>query len=121
MEAQPSNGGEFLVKLVAKDDGWLCSLYDALARIRGPVRDYLTDPSRMKRFYTAVRGRITSPGPARPGVPLQHGHDALYDAPADRSRRQAPYTGTISRWMSAFHQPTRRPGTMGRLTHPAIN
>jgi hypothetical protein len=64
--AQPSNGGEFLVKLVAKDDGWLCSLYDALARIRGPVRDYLTDPSRMKRFYTAVRGRITSPGPARP-------------------------------------------------------
>ena len=32
----------------------------------GPVRDYLTDPARMKRFYTAVRGRITSPGPARP-------------------------------------------------------
>ncbi len=63
---QPSNGGEFLVKLVAKDDGWLCSLYDALARIRGPVHDYLTDPVRMKRFYTAVRGRITSPGPARP-------------------------------------------------------
>ena len=54
------------MKLIAKDDGWLASLYDALARIRGPVRDYLTDPSRMKRFYTAVRGRITSPGPARP-------------------------------------------------------
>ncbi len=64
--AQPSNGGEFFAKLIAKDDGWLCSLYDAIARIRGPVRDYLTDPSRMKRFYTAVRGRITSPGPARP-------------------------------------------------------
>ncbi len=64
--AQPSNGGDFLVKLVAKDDGWLCSLYDALARIHGPVRDYLTDPVRMRRFYTAVRGRITSPGPARP-------------------------------------------------------
>ena len=29
-------------------------------------KDYLTDPARMKRFYTAVRGRITSPGPARP-------------------------------------------------------
>ena len=53
-------------KLMAKDDGWLCSLYDALARISGPVPTYLTDPSRMKRFYTAVRGRITSPGPARP-------------------------------------------------------
>ena len=51
---------------MAKDDGWLASLYDALARINGPVQDYLTDPARMKRFYTAIRGRITSPGPARP-------------------------------------------------------
>ncbi|MDR3702910.1 MAG: hypothetical protein P4L56_24905 [Candidatus Sulfopaludibacter sp.] len=59
-------GPEFFDKLLGKDDGWLCSLYDAIARIRGPLRDYLTEPVRMKRFYTAVRGRITSPGPARP-------------------------------------------------------
>ncbi len=62
----PDKGPEFLDKLMAKDDGWLASLYDALARIHGPVQDYLTDPVRMKRFYTAVRGRITTPGPARP-------------------------------------------------------
>ncbi len=62
----PDKGTEFFDKLIAKDDGWLASLYDALARIQGPVRDYLTDPARMKRFYSAVRGRITSPGPARP-------------------------------------------------------
>ncbi|HWC97575.1 MAG TPA: hypothetical protein VG456_12510 [Candidatus Sulfopaludibacter sp.] len=59
-------GPEFFDKLLGKDDGWLCSLYDAIARIHGPLRDYLTDPVRMRRFYTAVRGRITSPGPARP-------------------------------------------------------
>ncbi len=64
--ANPDQGTLFFDKLMAKDDGWLASLFDALARIQGPVRDYLTDPSRMKRFYTAVRGRITSPGPARP-------------------------------------------------------
>jgi hypothetical protein len=64
--ASPDQGGAFFDKLLAKDDGWLASLYDALARIRGPVRDYLTEPVRMKRYYTAVRGRITSPGPARP-------------------------------------------------------
>lgn len=64
--ANPEQGAAFFDKLMAKDDGWLASLYDALARIQGPVKDYLTDPSRMKRFYTAVRGRITSPGPARP-------------------------------------------------------
>jgi hypothetical protein len=62
----PDRGAEFFDKLLAKDDGWLASLFDALARINTPVRDYLTDPARMKRFYAAVRGKITSPGPARP-------------------------------------------------------
>jgi hypothetical protein len=28
-------------KLMAKDDGWLASLFDALARINGPVKEYL--------------------------------------------------------------------------------
>ena len=62
----PDQGAAFFDKLMAKDDGWLASLFDALARISGPVKDYLTDPPRMKRFYMAVRGRVTSPGPARP-------------------------------------------------------
>jgi hypothetical protein len=64
--APPSNGTAFIEKLVARDDGWLASYYDALARINGPVKEYLCDPERMKRFYTAIRGRVTSPGPARP-------------------------------------------------------
>jgi hypothetical protein len=64
--ASPDKGPDFFDKLMTKDDGWLASLYDALARIHGPVQDYLTDPARMKRFYTAIRGRITTPGPARP-------------------------------------------------------
>jgi hypothetical protein len=64
--SSPDRGTEFFDKLLAKDDGWLASLYDAIARIHGPVQDYLTQPERLKRFYTAVRGRITSPGPARP-------------------------------------------------------
>jgi hypothetical protein len=64
--ASPEKGTAFFDKLITRDDGWLASLYDALARIHGPVQAYLTDPARMKRFYAAVRGRVTSPGPARP-------------------------------------------------------
>ena len=64
--ANPENGGAFFDKMLSRDDGWVASLYDALARIRGPVRDYLVEPAHMKRFYTAIRGRLTSPGPARP-------------------------------------------------------
>jgi hypothetical protein len=62
----PDHGAQFFDKLMVKDDGWLASMFDALARIDTPVKAYLTDPVRMRRFYTAVRGRITSPGPARP-------------------------------------------------------
>ena len=64
--ASPDKGSAFFEKLMIKDDGWLASLYDALARIHGPVQVYLTEPNRMKRFYAAVRGKVTSPGPARP-------------------------------------------------------
>ena len=64
--ASPDKGVEFYDKLIAKDDGWLTSYFDSLMRIDGPVRDYLTEPERLKRFYAALKGRITSPGPARP-------------------------------------------------------
>lgn len=64
--SSPDKGAEFFEKLMGKDDGWLASLYDSLARIHGPLQDYLTDPARMKRFYAAVRGKVTTPGPARP-------------------------------------------------------
>lgn len=62
----PARGGEFFVRLVAIDDGWMASYFDSLMRARGPAYDYLTNPSRLERFYQAVRGRVTSPGPARP-------------------------------------------------------
>jgi hypothetical protein len=64
--ASPDHGADFFDKLMAKDDGWLASLYDSIARINGPLQDYLQQPERLKRFYAAVKGRITSPGPARP-------------------------------------------------------
>lgn len=67
----PEKGGAFFERLMAKDDGWMASYFDALARItpspsNGPVQEYLTEPDRLKRFYGAIRGKVTSPGPARP-------------------------------------------------------
>jgi hypothetical protein len=64
--ASPDNGPAFLEKMIAKDDGWLAAYYESLSRIQGPTLTYLTEPNRMRRFYAALRGRVTSPGPARP-------------------------------------------------------
>lgn len=62
----PSNPGPFFEKLIATDDGWMASYFDALSRISGPTATYLEQPDRMKRFYDAIRGKVTTPGPARP-------------------------------------------------------
>jgi hypothetical protein len=69
--AGPDQPGPFFEHLLMRDDGWLASYFDALLRIsnnpaNGPVQAYLTEPERIKRFYAAIRGKVTSPGPARP-------------------------------------------------------
>ncbi len=60
------NGGKFFQQLIELDDGWLAAYFDALSRVEGPALTYLADPQRLQRFYAAVRGKVTSPGPARP-------------------------------------------------------
>ncbi len=62
----PEKGSAFFEKLLVRDDGWAASYFDSLLRISGPVQNYLTEPERLKRFYAALRGKVTSPGPARP-------------------------------------------------------
>ncbi len=64
--ASPANPGAFFEKLISTDDGWMASYFDALSRIDGPTAVYLTRSDHLKRFYEALRGKITSPGPARP-------------------------------------------------------
>lgn len=64
--ANPDNGPAFLERLISRDDGWLAAYFESLSRISGPTLEYLTEPTRMRRFYLALRGKVTSPGPARP-------------------------------------------------------
>ncbi len=62
----PSQGAGFYQRLMETDDGWLASYFDALARLDSPATNYLLQPEHMRRFYNGLRGRVTTPGPARP-------------------------------------------------------
>ncbi len=64
--AGPSSPGEFVGRLVAKDQGWLAAYFDALSRVNLEQQAYFTEPGRLQRFYKALRGRDVSPGAARP-------------------------------------------------------
>lgn len=63
----PNNPGAFFEKLLTTDDGWLASYFDAICRVDNPrLVAYLTEPDHLKRYYDALRGKVTTPGPARP-------------------------------------------------------
>ena len=64
--AAPSDPAAFFMKLLETDDGWVASFFDSLWRADDRTLRYLTEAKRLRRFYLAVRGKTTSPGPARP-------------------------------------------------------
>ena len=62
----PNSPGEFVLRLLGKDEGWLAAYYDTLSRIPRSQQAYFTDSKRLARFYEALRGKELSPSPARP-------------------------------------------------------
>jgi hypothetical protein len=57
----PQSPGEFVPRLLAADSGWLAAYFDSLARVNPVQQAYFTDPSRLRRFYEALRGKDASP------------------------------------------------------------
>jgi hypothetical protein len=64
--ASPESPKDFVARLLAKDDGWFAAYFDTLSRVTPAQQAYFTDAHRLPRFYEALRGRETAPGPARP-------------------------------------------------------
>ncbi len=116
----PDNPGQFFDKLMAKDDGWAASYFDATSRISGKAQEYLTDPARMKRYYTAIRGRITSPGPARPVFRANTDMMLLTTRLRMDPNGQPHIPGSIDVWKSLF---TNHPNGKydGKLTRSAAS
>lgn len=56
--------GEFVPRLLAKDNGWLAAYFDSLARVNQAQQAHLTQPQRLRRDYEALRGKDTSPDAA---------------------------------------------------------
>jgi len=63
--ASPDSPGEFVDRLLTKDEGWLAAYFDALSRVNSTQQSYFTEPRNLNRFYEALRGKKTSPGPAK--------------------------------------------------------
>jgi hypothetical protein len=65
--ASPDNPGEFVVHLLAKDNGWLAAYFDVLSRVNESQREHLTENGRLKRLYDDLKATDLEP-PATRGV-----------------------------------------------------
>jgi hypothetical protein len=63
--ASPDAPQDFVVRLLAKDNGWLAAYFDALSRVGQTQQAHFTEV-RLRRFYGAFRGQAISPDAARP-------------------------------------------------------
>ena len=61
----PGSPAEFITRLLAKDDGWLATYFDALSRVCQMQQPYFTESRRLQHFYEALRGKDLSPSPTR--------------------------------------------------------
>jgi len=61
----PTSPGEFVTRLLAKDDGWLAAYFDALSRVNQRQQPYFTESHHLHNFYEALRGKDLSPSPTR--------------------------------------------------------
>lgn len=53
--ASPASPASFVIRLLARDKGWLAAYFDALSRTNGPQRAYFTEPHRLQEFYDGLR------------------------------------------------------------------
>ena len=59
------NPGEFVFRLLSKDNGWLAAYFDSLSRINGVQQAKFTESKRLRRDYEALRGKENTADAAR--------------------------------------------------------
>jgi hypothetical protein len=63
--ASPRSPGDFVLRLVDTDNGWLAVYFDTLARVNAQQQAYLTGTPRLRRLYEAFREPEPKAYPAR--------------------------------------------------------
>jgi len=58
--ASPDSPGDFILKLLAKDSGWLAAYFDDLSSVPPSQQTHFTEPVRLRHLYEVFRGKDSS-------------------------------------------------------------
>ncbi len=109
--AKPDQGAAFFEKLLAKDDGWLASQFDALAAHPRPGAGLSDRPRAHEALLRRGARQGYQPRPGAPGLPRQCGHDAAHHAAAAGCQRAAAHPGQPGSLEEPVHQSSARQST----------
>jgi hypothetical protein len=71
--ASPQSPGDFVPRLLAKDNGWLAVYFDSFSRISPQRQQRFSEAHRLKTYYAAFRTSNSSSDAARPAFRLAPG------------------------------------------------
>ena len=63
--ASPDSPGDFVPRLVAKDNGWLAAYFDSLSRVNSAQQAHFVESKVLRRYYEALHGKDSSNDAAR--------------------------------------------------------
>jgi hypothetical protein len=104
--AAPQSPGDFVLKLLAKDRGWLAAYFDALSRVRLSQQAYFTDSRRIRHFYEALRTPDPSADATRGSFRPAPGLLLLVTRLQWEPNGDAHVPGDLAVWKDIFHQKT---------------
>ena len=96
--ASPNSPGEFVTRLLSKDQGWVAAYFDSLSRLNSSQQSYFVEPSRLPRFYEALRGKKAFPSPARPAFRMDPGLSLLVSQLWLEPNGQPHVPGDLATW-----------------------
>jgi hypothetical protein len=102
--ASPHEAGEFVVKLLAKDKGWLATYFDCLERVGHEQQKHFAEAGRLKTYYAAFRGQHVTGEAARPAFRLAPGLLLLLTRLQWESDGQPLVPGGVDLWKEILKQ-----------------
>jgi hypothetical protein len=102
----PEAPGEFVPRLLEKDNGWLAAYFDALSRVSPAQQAHLAESRRLRSDYEALRGKDTSPEAASGVFRPDSGLLLLVTRLRWDANGEPHVPGNLDTWKKMFRQKT---------------
>ena len=105
--ANPHSPGDFVNRLLARDQGWMVAYFDALSRVRPEQQAHLVANGRLKRLYEAYRSSVPSLGAGASVFPRNANLLLLFSIVQWDTAGEPKVSGSPTLWQGIFAQADR--------------